>query len=555
MAIGGTMAQRDSNNDLRTAKRLGANPFRVVTREQIGLGDRNDFYQFRLTRASSLNVSLRRYSGNATVELLDDRGSRVQRVNFPGTGIDVLLSGSLAPGRYYLRVFNRRTTAPYRLRVNAIEDLENGGVNPQPSETTLFRNINPGGLGSDPSDLIVVGNFLYFAADNGFNGRELFRTTGRGDNLTRIDINLRSIGASSDPRDLVNINGTLYFSATDGFNGRELFRITGNARTASLVTDLNPGEDDSNPDGLINFNNVLYFTADSGNGQGRELYRSNGTRNSTELVADINPGAASSNPTDFAVVNNVLYFAADNGFNGRELFSNNGTIGNVNLVADLNFGRTDGLADSSIPTDLINVNNVLYFAATSQLDGREVWRYDPLADANTPPAVISNLSNATTGSSPGTDLSALPGSDPAVLENFLADRPNRSAFAAIDNGLYFAATSEVLGRELYRTDGTFASTALVNNINPNGSSDPTGLTNINGVLYFGATASTLFGKELYRFNPSARRPRARLVRVSDINPGEGGSEPTEFVQFRNNLIFVATTPFFGQELRSLPLRA
>jgi ELWxxDGT repeat protein len=306
---------------------------------------------------------------------------------------------------------------------------------------------------------------------------------------------------------------------------------------------------------LINFNNVLYFTADSGNGQGRELYRSNGTRNGTELVADINPGAASSNPTDFAVVNNVLYFAADNGFNGRELFSNNGTIGNVNLVADLNFGRTDGLADSSIPTDLINVNNVLYFAATSQFDGREVWRYDPLADANTQPAVISNLSDATTGSSPGTDLSALPGSDPAVLENFLADRPNRSAFAAIDNGLYFAATSEVLGRELYRTDGTFASTALVNNINPNGSSDPTGLTNINGVLYFGATASTLFGKELYRFNPSARRPRARLVRVSDINPGEGGSEPTEFVQFRNNLIFVATTPFFGQELRSLPLRA
>ncbi|NEQ27079.1 MAG: hypothetical protein F6K28_50325, partial [Microcoleus sp. SIO2G3] len=365
---------RDSNNDIRTARRLGTNPFRVVVREQIGNDDRSDFYQFRLTRSSFLNVSLRQYDARVRVRLLDASGDAVEGASlFTGAGLDVLLQGSLGRGTYYLQVSQRRSASRYRLRVNAIDRNEPGGNDPTPPPVTdLFRSINDGRDSSDPTDLLVADNFLYFAADDGVNGRELYRTNGRGNNLTRIDINRTGRGAGSDPRDLVNINGTIYFSATNGVTGRELYRITNTANQATLVQDINPGADDSNPRGLINFNNVLYFAATGV--LGRELYRSDGTENGTFRVVDINPGSDSSNPTDFAVVGDRLYFAANNGLNGRELFSSNGTQENVALVADINTsGGLGNDAVSSVPTDLVNLNNVLYFAATDEIAGRELW--------------------------------------------------------------------------------------------------------------------------------------------------------------------------------------
>lgn len=544
---------RDSNNSLQTAKRLGLNPLGVVQRDTLGQDDRIDYYRFRLDRSSLVTLALRQFTGSARVELIDNSREPIPLDTYQGPGIDVLLSGSLAEGDYYLRVLNSGTSTRYRLSVNSIE-YPVSDPNLPPPNTSVFVSINFGRPDANPTDLVVVGNALYFAADNGINGQELFRISGRRNNLTRFDINQQGRGQGSDPRDLVNLNGTLYFTATDGFSGRELYRLGANERTPTRIADLNPGEVGSDPAGLTVFNNQLFFTADRDNGLGRELYRTDGTADGIRLVSDINSGEESSNPTDFAIANNTLYFAATRDDVGRELFASSGT--DSRLVFDLNFGRTDDIPTSSIPTDLINVNNVLYFAATDDLRGRELWRYDPVNNPTVRPQTFTNLSTSDNAASPGSDLTALTVTDFASIDTFLAARPNRnrSAIAAINNTIYFAATSREFGRELFSSEGRFASIALVGNINENGSSNPTNLTTLNNQLFFAASAGNVTGNELYRYNPRIRRANRRLVRIADINVGAGGSDPADFVLYRNQLIFAATSSLSGRELRSFPLR-
>ena len=74
---------------------------------------------------------------------------------------------------------------------------------------------------SEPENLIAVGNTLFFTADDGDSGRELWRSDGTSQGTIRVaDINLGESGA--DPRELTAVGNTLFFSANDGINGREL---------------------------------------------------------------------------------------------------------------------------------------------------------------------------------------------------------------------------------------------------------------------------------------------------------------------------------------------
>jgi len=66
---------------------------------------------------------------------------------------------------------------------------------------------------------------------------------------------------SSSPNQLTVHQGLLYFVANDGVHGKELWRYDVNTAVASMVYDFNDGKNSSDIKNLISFDDRLCFTA------------------------------------------------------------------------------------------------------------------------------------------------------------------------------------------------------------------------------------------------------------------------------------------------------
>ena len=132
------------------------------------------------------------------------------------------------------------------------------------------------------------------------------------------DINTQSVGSLLSG--LTNVNGTLFFSADDGSSGGELWKSDGTEAGTVRVKDIYPGGGGSYPEYLTAVNGTLFFSADDGS-SGGELWKSDGTEAGTVRVKDINLGGDGSWPGSLTAVNGTLFFSADNGSSGRELWA------------------------------------------------------------------------------------------------------------------------------------------------------------------------------------------------------------------------------------------
>jgi ELWxxDGT repeat protein len=136
---------------------------------------------------------------------------------------------------------------------------------------------------------MTIADVVYFSANNGVNGTELWRSDGT-DSGTRMIHDINPGQASSNPSQMTQAGGIIYFSASDGVVGQELWKTTGLSITTELVKDIRNGSYGSYPGNLIEFNDKLYFAAGSYREDWDisriELWTSSGTNETTFRVGD-----------------------------------------------------------------------------------------------------------------------------------------------------------------------------------------------------------------------------------------------------------------------------
>jgi ELWxxDGT repeat protein len=228
------------------------------------------------------------------------------------------------------------------------------------SQAANIRPDSGANHSSYPKELTVFGDALYFMADDGSNGFELWKFSKGQTSL--LNINPGGPNSSSFPKHFTPFGNHLYFQAYHSQHGYELWRTDG--ETVSMAVDLKVGSGSSFPEYLTTFNGALYFRATDGI-HGFELFKHDGVQ--TILAAEINP-FGDSYPKNLTVFGNLLVFAADDGVHGWELWKYDGE--NAAMIRDLN---PEG---DSFPEQLLVVNDLLYFVATTPETGYELWRYD-----------------------------------------------------------------------------------------------------------------------------------------------------------------------------------
>lgn len=376
-----------------------------------------------------------------------------------------------------------------------------------------------GGGGGDGGDEAaqdspnVLGGYVYFAADDGSGGYELWRSNGIDMPDLAADIN-SGIG-NSYPLNLTEFDGKLYFYAQTPATGGELFVYEPILDVASLAADINTetfGTSGSIPEDLTVMGGKLYFKADTP-GTGSELFVYDPVLGEASLAADINSGDGSSGPYDLTELGGKLYFRAyrEIPFTGVELWVYDPILEEASLAADIN---TDGSyhGSSSNPRDMTGLDGKLYFRADIPATGSELFVYDPVLEEASLAADIRS-------------------GDGSSTPDYLTE---------LDGKLYFGAYIPDTGGELFVYDPVLKEASLAADINSGGnSSNPRDLTELEGKLYFSADTPAT-GRELFVYDPVLEE--ANLA--ADIDGGGGSSNPLPIDNEVRNYSIMGNTLFF-----------
>ncbi|PQJ75514.1 T9SS type A sorting domain-containing protein [Polaribacter gangjinensis] len=375
------------------------------------------------------------------------------------------------------------------------------------AQVTLLKEINDSGTSSsNPNNLFVFNNKIYFAADDssGSNtpgnvdlGSELWVTDGTSEGTTFFkDFNIGS--SNSTPNFFFTFNGTMYFSANTGsgnvlissdgtvdgtvatgggfvFEPRELDGLIYYINTTDAnglyqfdgTTQIkvpNSGSEHVNFIGaqIIAFNGKIYgygFTATDDPTIGRELYSYDPATDTYTLIKDITGNSNDSGISNFVTIGNELYFEAL----GKVWKTDGTTNGTVEVTA----------ANTLTGTDFyFNWNGVLFFEGDTGVSNDQLFKYDPNTDT------ITNVSNITGSTATG------------------GNNHDPEDYAVVGNYMYYRGEpADDTNGYLYRTNGN--TTELITNT----IKDIDQIVVLNGKLFFEGDNGTT-GNELYMLDPT-----------------------------------------------------
>jgi ELWxxDGT repeat protein len=103
-------------------------------------------------------------------------------------------------------------------------------------------------------------------------GRELWVLDTRAGEEIRLVADIRPGADGSNLHNIVARGERIFFTANDGVHGVELWQSDGSPEGTTMMGDIYPGDLPSGPESLTVFGNRLIFSATDGSATGRELW-------------------------------------------------------------------------------------------------------------------------------------------------------------------------------------------------------------------------------------------------------------------------------------------
>ena len=424
-----------------------------------------------------------------------------------------------------------------------------------------------------PIEWAELGGFLYFAADDGRHGVELWHTNGsfRG---TRMVADLCPGPCSSSPKELIVFKGRLAFNATDGFHGTEIWFSDGTREGTRILLDLCPGScsavypgwtepvvvgerlffaghlpsggrlgvTDGTAEGtrwltqpqpqrrsgvspIGNFKGRLAFSGPSAEWPSSSLWLSDGTPEGTAAAVDLcsSQGPCGAGWADASVVGDHIVFFS---WGLPQMWGSDGTADGTRLLGEV----------PSPPESKILWKGALYFLSSDYYGGG-LWRSDGTPQGTTLLRAVPRLARGLTLLGDRLYFIANDGFGTLMLwrsagtaestEVFFQPAPGAvvpwgGTLTRVGERIIFPMTSGA-GEDFWETDGTAAGTRQVARFRGAGPLSPTSI----GRLYLFSLSEAEHGVELWALDGTA----VRLVRDIARDPGSGRPGNKVFAPF------------------------
>ncbi len=415
-----------------------------------------------------------------------------------------------------------------------------------------MHDINHYPQGSDVASCIVFNGKLYFTANNGYSGNELWVYDGANPPSLASDL----VGGSLSPYNLTPFNNKLFFGGSGSGIGSEFWSYD-EVNGTVLVADIDPGWDGSFPIDFTEFNGKLYFFAKTDDAGGRDIWVYDGI-NPPYIEVYLND-ATYAIGGHLGVFNNKLYYGDHNANDDTEVWAYDGT--NPPVMIDSLTVPYNGE-----PSHFTEFNNKLYYLCGDTAGVERIWEYDGI----NPPTVLSGIYPNSNGSTVSFLDRYLPyfvefdsklffsagdtlilGNDEIIIESELwvydgvnppslvmdinpgMESSSPKAYSIYQNKLYFSADNGTLGRELWVYDGVTPPSLAYDIFSGSPSAEVSALAPYNGNLYF-AASDAITGVELWEYD-GISSPKAR----ADLKKWNNSSAPAHFTEAFGNLYFTA----------------